>query len=204
MSGFPPGYDPGSLMGGGGQQPPPAPPPARFNAGPQAGLLYQNPAAQQALLQQYLGIDPNNRSPLTQFMESMYSEHLRPWLGAMTMAGRRPEEVPQMIQEFANAALSGGFSDFMRGSVGGFLDNPTFTSNLARIPNQQAAQRRLEDILGFADVGMDPLVASGRAGAREAAGGQYALALAQGTAPGNRRLLDFILNDPQYWWMAGR
>ncbi len=196
-----PGLDPFGNQGGAYR--PPAPDP-RFNAGPQAGLLYQNPAAQQALLQQYLGIDPNNRSPLTQFMESMYSEHLRPWLGAMTMAGRRPEEAPQMIQEFANAALSGGFSDFMRGSVGGFLNNPTFATNMRQIPNQQAAQRRLEDILGFADVGMDPLVASGRAGAREAAGGQYALSLARGTAPGDRRLLDFLANDPQYSWMLGR
>ncbi len=183
----------------------PPPPPARMTgAGPQAAFTYTNPQAQQALLLQHLGIDPNNRSPLTQFMESMYTEHLRPWLGAMVMTGRGIEETPQMIAEYANAARGGNFSDFMRGGRDAFLNNPTLTGALGSMKDQRQAQRRLEDILGFADVGYDPLFASARESQREAAGGQHALALASGAVPHSTRLLDFILGNPEYSWMVGR
>ncbi len=206
MSGFPPGYDPGGMMGGGGGQRP-APAPARMAGPTPNGLqLSRDPDAMAAYFMERAGIDPRVRTPLTEFLMDMERQYLRPWLGAMGMTGANmAREAPNLIGGFADRLLGNGgdFLDWFGGSTGAFLGNPTFASNLAGLdPRQQAG--RLRDVAGFADIGLAPELAQSRRELFNTGYGQYALGATRDPNVGRTSLLDFLANDPQYRWMLGR
>ncbi len=198
MSGIP-GYDPFGNQGGGVPRPPI---PARLGGGGLAGQnIATSPEAQRALWAQQMGLDLSQ--PLNdfgRFIMSRYQEVVRPWLGAMILAGNPTSAVPELIGQFANVAQGNGLDEFLRGSTSAFLSNPRFQQGLAGQQGREQAGM-LRSLVGLGQAPFDPVFGQIAEEAVSNAFGQAQLANAA-TGQGNRNALyDFLAGSPEWNWM---
>ncbi len=199
MSGFVPGYNPDMNQGGGVPQPAI---PGRLAQGGLAGTqISQSPEAQRALWAQQMGLDLSQ--PLNdfgQFILSRYQDVVRPWLGAMLLAGNPESAVPGLIGQLAGVAQGNGLDEFLRGSTGAFLGNEGLRSRLANNPNKREAAGMLRSIIGLGQTPYDPVFGDIATEQFNNALGQFQLGNAATGRTGGA-LYDFLAGSPEWNWM---
>ncbi len=199
MSGFPPGYNP-DMNQGGRLQPPPIDP-RLAQGGLPGGQIARSPEAQRALWAQQMGLDLSQ--PLNEFgrfVMSQYQDVVRPWLGAMLLAGNAQSAVPELMGQIAQQAQGRGYDEFLRGSTAAFLSNPTVTNALARSRDPREAAGQLRSIIALGREPLDPVFGQIAEEQVNNAYGQYLLGNAQ-TGRGNTALYDFLAGSPEWNWM---
>ncbi len=201
MSMFPDG--PGGAPGHPGYHAPPSPQPipARMGTGGLAGQQFaQNPEAQRALWARQMGLDTGQ--PLNdfgRFIMSRYQDVVRPWLGAMLLAGNPQSALPELINQFAGVAQGNGLDEFLRGSTGAFLSNPRFQQGLAGKTGREQAGM-LRSLVGLGQAPFDPVFGDIAEEQVANAFGQSQLAnLERGRGTGE--FYNFLASSPQWSWM---